>query len=268
MNSSTQWPAWLEHALEAARLAVTCLRHHARQRHRLVVEQKGLNEFVSQADHDAERHIVQHLRQHCPQHGILAEESGRHDGEQGRWVIDPLDGTTNFLHGVPQYAVSIALEINDRPVLAVVADVERQEYFTAIRGQGAWLNGQQLQVSPQKRLEGALLGTGTPYRDASIVDRYAEWMKALIRANTAGIRRPGAAALDLAWLAAGRFDAFFEYGLARWDAAAGILLIEEAGGQVTGFDGNPPRFPPGDLIASNGHLQTAMLELAQPFARE
>ncbi len=260
--------ATLNIALEAARKAVACLQAHARQRAALVVEHKGLNEFVSQADHEAEQIIVEHLQRHCPQHAILAEESGHHAGGEGLWIIDPLDGTTNFLHGVPQYAVSIALEMDGQAQLAVVADVEREEYFTAIRGQGAWLGGKPIRVSAQPVLEGALLATGTPYRDASIIDPYAGWMTALIRANTAGIRRPGAAALDLAWLACGRFDAFFEYGLARWDVAAGALLIEEAGGKISGLDGHPARFPPGDIIASNGPLHPAMLTVAQPFQRQ
>jgi myo-inositol-1(or 4)-monophosphatase len=198
----------------------------------LKVDSKGRNDFVSEIDRKSEADIIATIRRSYPQHAILAEESGRSGSDEYVWIIDPLDGTTNFLHGFPVFAVSIAVEHRGRLQHAVVFDPKRQEFFTASRGDGAQLEGKKIRVSSQRTLEGALIGTGLPFRMAAAhVDAYLAMLK-VIMSTAAGVRRPGAAALDLAYVAAGRLDGFWEFGLSPWDTAAGTLLIQEAGGRV------------------------------------
>ena len=198
----------------------------------LKIDSKGRNDFVTDIDRKAEADIIATIRRSHPQHAFLAEESGRSGDNEFVWIIDPLDGTTNFLHGFPTFAVSIALEHKGRLQHAVVYDPMRQEFFTASRGDGAQLEGKKIRVSTQRTLEGSLIGTGFPFRaGTTYVDEYLAMLK-VIMSSAAGVRRPGAAALDLAYVAAGRIDGFWEFGLSPWDTAAGTLLIQEAGGQI------------------------------------
>jgi myo-inositol-1(or 4)-monophosphatase len=198
----------------------------------LKIDTKGRNDFVTDIDRQAEADIIATIRRTHPDHAFHGEESGRTGEGEYVWIIDPLDGTTNFLHGFPTFAVSIACEHRGRLQHAVVYDPMRQELFTASRGDGAQLDGKKIRVSTQRTLEGSLIGTGFPYRMAAAhIDDYLAILKAVMNV-AAGVRRPGAASLDLAYVAAGRVDGFWEFGLAPWDTAAGTLLIQEAGGRV------------------------------------
>ncbi len=221
---------------------------------------KGKNDFVTQVDRLAETEIIEALQRAYPQHAILAEESGASGDSEYTWVIDPLDGTTNFLHGFPQFAVSIALLFQGRPQQAVIYDPLRQELFTASRGRGAQLNNRRIRVSNRIDLDGALLGTGFPFREYQNVDAYLRSMKAFM-ATTAGIRRAGAAALDLAYVACGRLDGFWEGGLKQWDMAAGCLLIEEAGGLVGDFVGGSSYLETGNIVAAPPKVFKRMLQV-------
>ncbi len=236
--------------------------------HRIKVEQKGRNDFVSEADRTAERAIIDTILKHYPDHAILAEESGRHGESDHVWVIDPLDGTTNFLHGFPVFCVSIALLVNGRQEHGVIYDPLRQELFTASRGQGAQLDGRRIRVSGETRLDRALLGTGFPYRDAN--KALGPYMKMFTRAieNSAGVRRPGSAALDLAYVAAGRIDAFWETGLSQWDIAGGTLLIREAGGIVSGLDGGENYLDTGHVLTGTPKIYGAVAKLFAPHIKE
>jgi len=233
------------------------------------VDTKGRNDFVTDIDRKAEAEIIATVRRGYPEHAFLAEESGSSGENEYRWIIDPLDGTTNFLHGFPTFAVSIAVEHRGRLQHAVVYDPMRQEFFTASRGEGAQLEGKKIRVSSQRGLEGSLIGTGFPYRSTSpYIDDYLAMLKVIMTA-AAGVRRPGAASLDLAYVAAGRIDGFWEFGLSPWDTAAGTLLIQEAGGRVgtpTGDEyalgsnivaGNPKVYE--ELLAALGPLTPASL---------
>src|ERR1700675_3974311 len=230
----------------------------------LKVDSKGRNDFVTDIDRKAEADIIATIRRSYPQHAILAEESGRSGTDEFVWIIDPLDGTTNFLHGFPTFAVSIALEHKGRLQHAVVYDPMRQEFFTASRGDGAQLEGKKIRVSTQRTLEGSLIGTGFPFRaGATYVGEYLAMLK-VIMASAAGVRRPGAASLDLAYVAAGRIDGFWEFGLSPWDTAAGTLLIQEAGGRV----GTPPgvEYALGsNIVAGNPKVYQALLEALGPL---
>src|SRR5580700_10641990 len=219
-------------AMRAARRAGDLIVKSLSRLDSLKIDTKGRNDFVTDIDRKAEAEIIATIRRSHPDHAILAEESGRSGDSEYVWIIDPLDGTTNFLHGFPTFAVSIAVEHRGRLQHAVVYDPSRQEFFTASRGEGAQLEGKKIRVSSQRGLEGALIGTGFPYRMAAEhVDSYLAILKAVTN-TAAGVRRPGAASLDLAYVAAGRMDGFWEFGLAPWDTAAGTLLIQEAGGRV------------------------------------
>lgn len=234
---------------------------------KLKVEQKGRNDFVSDADRNAERAVIDVILKHYPDHAILAEESGQQGESDYVWVIDPLDGTTNFLHGFPVFCVSIALLHKGRPEHAAVYDPLRQELFTASRGAGAQLDGRRIRVSKSTMLERALLGTGFPYRDSNLaLDPYlAMFRKAL--ENTAGVRRPGSAALDLCYVAAGRIDGFWETGLKAWDIAAGALLIREAGGIISGLDGSENYLDSGHVLTGTPKIYTALARLFAPDIR-
>lgn len=235
---------------------------------RLTVEQKGRNDFVSEADRKAERAVIETIHKHYPEHAILAEESGSHGESDHLWVIDPLDGTTNFLHGFPVFCVSVALLIDGRQEHAAIYDPLRQELFTASRGQGAQLDGRRIRVSGETRLDRALLGTGFPYRDSN--KSLGPYMKMFSRAieNTSGVRRPGSAALDLAYVAAGRIDAFWETGLAQWDIAGGTLMIREAGGIVSGLDGSENYLETGHVLAGTPKIYSALAKLFAPDIKE
>jgi myo-inositol-1(or 4)-monophosphatase len=224
---------------------------------------KGLNDFVTSIDHAAEAEIINILKTAYPHHAFLAEESGASGNADTTWIIDPLDGTTNFMHGFPQFAVSIACQVNDRIEHAVVYDPMRQEIFTATRGSGAYLENRRLRVSRQRTLQGALIGTGFPYREnLHYLDPYMAMLKTVMQ-TAAGVRRPGAAALDLAYVAAGRTDAFFEIGLKAWDTAAGTLLIRESGGLVGTLDGGEYR-QNGNIVAGNPRVYMALIEALAP----
>ncbi len=251
-------------AMRAARRAGDIIARSSDQIDQLTIENKADNDFVSEVDRKAEQEIIYTLRKAYPNHAILAEETGHHAGDDYEWIIDPLDGTTNFIHGFPHYAVSIALRHKGRLDQAVVYDPMRQEMFTASKGGGAQLNGKRIRVSDRKGLKGALLGTGIPFRDdLPYLDAYLNMLKALLP-GSAGVRRPGSAALDLAYLAAGRLDGFWEFGLQQWDMAAGVLLVEEAGGLVSDFNGGFTHMQTGNVVAAPPRVFKAMLQAIKP----
>ena len=250
-------------AVRAAREAGRVITRNFNRVDRLTVADKGRHDFVTEVDRNAEAAIIAVLREKYPNHAILAEESGAQAGNEYEWVIDPLDGTTNFLHGIPQFAVSIALKVKGRLDIGVVYDPVKEEMFTASRGEGALLNDRKIRVSNRKGLEGALLGTGIPYRDLRFMDNYLGMMKDLAQ-DTAGIRRPGSAALDFAYVACGRTDGFWELGLSEWDFAAGALLVREAGGLVTDIGGGERFLETGNVIASSIKVHNAMLRRIRP----
>ncbi|MCO6412173.1 MAG: inositol-1-monophosphatase [Thiogranum sp.] len=251
-------------AVRAARNAGDIIIRHASRIDQLTITSKERNDFVSEVDRQAENEIIAIIRKAYPDHSVLAEESGSHQGkDEFQWIIDPLDGTTNFLHGFPQFAVSIALKHRGRLDQAVVYDPMRQELFTASRGSGAFLDNRRIRVTNQKALTGALLGTGFPYSDHRHLDAYLGMFRALIK-DTAGIRRPGSAALDLAYVAAGRLDGFWEIGLNPWDMAAGVLLVHEAGGLVGDFSGGHDYMQSGNIVAATPKLFPAILREIRP----
>ncbi|QIK38052.1 inositol monophosphatase [Caldichromatium japonicum] len=251
-------------AVRAARQAGKIILRFADRVDSLKYEDKSRNDFVSEVDRAAETAIIQELRARFPHHAILAEESGAQEGRsEFLWVIDPLDGTTNYLHGFPQFAVSIALLYRGQLECAVVYDPLREELFTAARGEGALLNDRRIRVANRQSLAGALIGTGFPFRDHRHIDAYLGMFKDMTLA-TAGIRRPGSASLDLAYVACGRTDGFWELGLSPWDCAAGALLIREAGGIVTDLAGGTGFLDTGNLVAANPSVHRAMLGLIAP----
>lgn len=256
-------------AVRAARQAGNLIARSADHVDSLSVASKARNDFVSEVDRAAEREIIQIIRKAYPGHGILAEESGSDRGRQDefQWIIDPLDGTTNFLHGFPQFAVSIALTYRGKLDQAVVYDPVSQDLFTASRGSGAQLNGRRIRVTKRKSLEGALLGTGFPFRQQHYLDAYLETFKALF-GQVADVRRAGSAALDLAYVAAGRLDGFWEFGLSPWDMAAGALLVQEAGGVVSDFAGDGDFMETGNIIAGNLNILAGIQRSIRPHLPE
>jgi myo-inositol-1(or 4)-monophosphatase len=254
-------------AVRAARSAGDLILRSTDNIGHLQIDQKGKNDFASEVDRKAEREIINIIRAAYPDHAILAEESGAHKGNEFVWIIDPLDGTTNFLHGFPQYAVSIALKHKGKLEVGVIYDPLRDELFTAKRGGGAMLNNRRIRVTKQSGMKGALIGTGFPFKTATHVDAYVGMFKA-ITTDSAGIRRAGSAALDLAYVAAGRLDGFWEIGLMEWDMAAGILLIKEAGGVITDFSFNDKYIESGNLIAGNPKMHQLMYQLIEPHVTE
>ncbi len=250
-------------AVRAARSAGDIILRSSDNIGHLKIDQKGKNDFASEVDRTAEREIINIIRTAYPDHAILAEESGEHQGNDFVWVIDPLDGTTNFLHGFPQYAVSIALKHKGRLEVAVIYDPLRDELFTAKRGGGAMLNSRRLRVTNQTSMKGALIGTGFPFKTDLHLDAYVGMFKT-ISMQAAGIRRAGAAALDLAYVAAGRLDGFWEIGIMEWDMAAGILLIKEAGGVVTDFSFNDNYLASGNVIAGSPKMHQMLYQLIEP----
>ena len=220
--------------------------------------EKSRNDFVTEVDRRAEEVIIGAIRKAYPGHAILAEESGAQGDSECQWIIDPLDGTTNFLHGFPQFAVSVALRRKGELEHAIVYDPLRQELFTASRGGGAQLNNHRIRVAGRNSLKGALIGTGFPFRSFHRIDAYLEELKQLT-SLTAGLRRPGSAALDLAYVACGRLDGFWEYGLRVWDIAAGALLIREAGGCVSNLDDGGQSIDSGNIAAGNPSIHDLLL---------
>ena len=257
--------ATLNIAVKAARRAATVINRASTQLDLLTVQSKSPNDFVTEVDRAAEQAIIEVLRDAFPGHGILAEESGESGPEsEFTWIIDPLDGTTNFIHGLPQYAVSIAQTKNGVLEHAVVYDPNTNEMFTASRGAGAFLNDRRIRVSRRTRLNESLIGTGFPFRQFDHVDAYLAMFKELTQ-KTAGIRRPGAASLDLAYVAAGRFDGFWEMGLSPWDMAAGVLLIQEAGGLVSDLSGEANYLATGNLVAGSPKIFGQLLPIIQAW---
>ena len=237
-------------AVKAARRAGSIINRAALEGGALEVKSKNKNDFVTQVDKAAEQAILGVIRAAYPDHSVLAEESGSLPGARPEylWVIDPLDGTTNYIHGFPQYCVSIALEHKGVPTHGVVYDPGKNELFTASRGRGAFLDDRRIRVSKCSRLQDALVGTGFPYKEVDRIDAYLRQVKSVMT-SAAGVRRAGAAALDLAYVAAGRLDGFWEAGLARWDMAAGALLIQEAGGLVSDLQGASAYADKGEIAA-------------------
>lgn len=252
-------------AIKAARRAGNTINRNANDVDRIRVETKAANDFVTEVDRAAEAAIIETLLDAYPGHGILAEESGVSAGNpdsEFQWIIDPLDGTTNFIHGFPQYAVSIALAKNGVLDQAVVYDPTRNELFTASKGAGAMLNDRRIRVSRRTKLAESLIATGFPFREFDHVDAYLAMFKDICQ-KTAGIRRPGSAALDLCYVACGRVDAFWELGLAPWDMAAGALIVQEAGGLVSDLSGESGYLKTGNVVAGTPKVFGQMLPIIQ-----
>jgi myo-inositol-1(or 4)-monophosphatase len=245
-------------AVRAARRAGEIIVRSMSRLDSLHVASKGRNDFVTEVDRAAEQEIIAVIHKAYPNHAILAEESGASGIDDTLWIIDPLDGTTNFVHGNPVFCVSIACQHKGRLEHGVVYDPLRQELFTASNGDGAHLDNRRMRVSAQRTLDGALVATGFPYRaNQRYIDAYMGMLKTVML-KSAGVRRPGSAALDLAYVAAGRVDAFWEIGLSPWDTAAGSLLIQEAGGRIGTLTGDPYT-QKGNIVAGTPRVYTALL---------
>jgi myo-inositol-1(or 4)-monophosphatase len=259
----------LNTAIQAARAAGKIINRAALDLASVSVSQKQVNDYVTDVDEKAEAVIIGTLLQAYPQHGIWAEESGRTQGQKNAayvWIIDPLDGTTNFIHGFPVYCVSIALQIEGKIEHALVFDPTRNDLFIASKGRGAYLNNQRLRVSSRSRLSESLVATGFALRPGQNLSAY-QALLANVTGKVAGVRRPGAAALDLAYVAAGYTDAFFEPGLQAWDVAAGSLLVTEAGGLVGNFTGEGPFLESQECLAANPKIYGQLLPLLSQFSK-
>jgi myo-inositol-1(or 4)-monophosphatase len=256
-------------AIKAARAAGAIINRASLDLDVLKVGNKGPNDFVSEVDQAAEQAIIEVLLEAYPGHGILAEESGRQHGAKHSdfvWIIDPLDGTTNFLHGFPVYAVSIALAHRGQVQQAVVYDPTRNDLFYASRGRGAFLNDKRLRVSKRTRIGDALIGTGFPFRKGDNFKRYVKMFEEVMQ-SCAGLRRPGAAALDLCYVAAGYYDGFFETGLNPWDVAAGSLIITEAGGLIGNFTGEADYLYQREVVAGTPKVYGQLVQILAPYTR-
>jgi len=254
----------LNAAEEVARVGARELARFWRRLDDSQVSEKARNDLVSAADQASEAAIMKEIGRRYPEHRILSEEAGDTGGAPGAptWIVDPLDGTTNFVHGIPQWAISVAIAVDDRVQIGVILDPLRDDVFRAARGHGTWWNGEKVTVSKRTGLAGALLATGFPFRAHSLLDAYlAIFRDVFLRAKA--IRRPGAAALDLAWTAAGLFDGFFEFRLSAWDVAAGSLLVEEAGGVVTDMDGGDGYLSSGNLVCGTPGVHAELIEAVQ-----
>ena len=250
-------------ALRAARKAGELIERALERVDVVAFEEKGRNDFVTEIDQASEKEIIYHLRKAYPDHTIVGEETGRSEGDSDyEWIIDPLDGTTNFIHGIPHFAISIACLYKGQIQHAVVLDPIKREEFTASRGKGAALNGRRIRVSNRRSLDGALIGTGIPFNGYAM-ENMMPYLTALqeIAGQTAGIRRPGAAALDLAYVAAGRFDGFWEMNLKSWDIAAGLLLVKEAGGMVSDFRGGNDCMKTGNVVCASPKVFKPLLQI-------
>ena len=256
-------------AVKAARAAGSLINRAALDVESVRISQKLVNDFVTEVDHAAEKAIIETLLTAYPGHGIWAEESGREHGAQDSefvWIIDPLDGTTNFIHGLPVYCVSIALAVKGKIEQAVVYDPTRNDLFTATKGRGAFMNDRRLRVSKRIRLQDCLLSTGFPFRQGDDFNTYLRMMGDVMQ-RTAGLRRPGSAALDLAYVAAGFTDGFFETGLQPWDTAAGSLLVTEAGGLVGNFSGDANFLEQQECMAGNPRVYGQLVSILGKYSK-
>jgi myo-inositol-1(or 4)-monophosphatase len=254
----------LSNAVKAARRAGNIITRASDDIGALKIQTKTYNDFVTEVDKAAEQAIIETLKDLYPTHGFLGEESGESNSESEYiWIIDPLDGTTNFLHGMPQYCISIALQERGVLTQGLVYDPNRNDLFTATKGRGAFLNDKRIRVSQRTKLQQAMVGTGFPFRDFTHLETYMAMLSDMIK-KTSGIRRPGSAALDLAYVAAGWYDGFWEIGLSAWDIAAGGLLVQEAGGIVADFEGNESWLQTGNILAANPKIFAQMLQTLTP----
>ena len=256
-------------AIKAARAAGAVINRASLDVEAVRISQKQVNDFVTEVDQNSERVIIETLLAAYPDHGILAEESGATHGNPNAdhiWIIDPLDGTTNFIHGFPFYCVSIALQAQGRLEQAVVYDPTRNDLFTASKGRGAFMNDRRIRVSKRTRLEECLLSTGFPFRPEDDFDKYLRLMGDVMQ-RTTGLRRPGAAALDLAYVAAGFSDGFFELGLQPWDMAAGALLITEAGGLVGNFTGDSDFLEHKECLAAPPRIYAQLVPIVKKYSK-
>ena len=265
MNRSAQYSAIVNVMVQAARKAARSLVRDFGEVEHLQVSQKGPSDFVTAADLRAEKILREELERARPGYGFLLEEAGPIQGTDRthRFIVDPLDGTLNFLHGIPHFAISIGLEREGQIVAALVYNPVQDELFTAERGRGAFLNNRRLRVSARRDLSEAVLATGIPFRGKPEPERFREELERVM-GSLAGIRRFGSAALDLAYVAAGRYEGFWERNLAPWDIAAGILLVREAGGQVRDLDGGEDPLPTGNVLATNDALNISIARLLRP----
>jgi len=249
-------------AVKAARRAGSIITRASEDIGSLTINDKGFNDFVSEVDLASEKEIIRVLKTAYPDHAFLGEESGLTHQADNIWIIDPLDGTTNFLHGFPQYCISIALEQKGEITQAVIYDPNRNALFTATKGQGAYLNQRRIRVSNKSKLKDSVLGTGFPFRDFQHLPVYLKIFEEVVR-GTSGIRRPGSAALDLAYVAAGWFDGFFEINLSKWDIAAGGLLVTEAGGMVSDFSEKEGWIESGNIVATTPKIYEPLIKIIQ-----
>jgi myo-inositol-1(or 4)-monophosphatase len=250
-------------AVKAARRAGNVINRASRNLDTVAFREKAVNDFVSEVDREAEQAVIRTLRDAYPAHSILAEESGASGESEYQWIIDPLDGTTNFIHGFPQYCVAIALKHRELVTQAVIYDPSRNDLFTATRGRGAYLNDQRMRVSKRTQLRASLIGTGFPFRQLEHMEVYLAILRDMMK-GAAGVRRAGSAALDLAYVAAGRLDGFWEFGLSPWDMAAGALLVTEAGGLVGDLAGENRYLQTGNIVAGNPKVFVELLRAMSP----
>lgn len=250
---------------EVAKIAGDFIARERKSFQHSMVEYKGAHDLVSYVDREAEKLIITRLSELLPEAGFIGEEgTGDKTGESYNWVIDPLDGTTNFIQGIPVYSVSVGLICDGIPVLGVVYEIGQQETFYAWKDGGAWLNGEPIRVSDRTDLNQALLATGFPYINFEKLDAYLEFLKWTMR-NSRGVRRIGSAAVDMVYVACGRFDAFWEYDLKPWDVAAGVIIVREAGGIVKDFDGGDNFLFGRTILASSPHVETAIFTSLKHF---
>lgn len=261
-------------ALRAARKGAEVLEKAVQHRDLIKIEEKAKNDYVTEVDKAVEKEVMYHLRKAYPEHKMLGEESGLTEGRDGKesdyqWIIDPIDGTTNFINNIPHFAISVACTYKGRLEHGIVLDPVKREEFTASRGKGAALNGRRIRVSERKSLSGSLIATGIPFNQKTLehLQPYLQTMEAVLQSNSAGIRRMGAASLDLAYVAAGRVDGFWEMKLQPWDMAAGILLIQEAGGFVGDFVGGNSMMDSGNVVCGNSKVFKELVSLTGKYLK-
>ncbi len=265
MSNQLNFPILTGEVVELAKSVAGYLKHEIARLNRGAVEAKGLNNFVTYVDKTAEERIMSGLEKLLPEAGFIAEETeNTRKGERYNWVIDPLDGTTNYIHGIPLYSISIALLDNEKVVMGMVHEANLNETFYAWKDSPAYLNGHKIGVSKAEKLSDSLMATGFPYYDYSKLNPYLALFKYLMQ-NTHGIRRLGSAAVDLAYTACGRFEGFYEYGLNSWDVAAGAFIVQQAGGMVTDFNGDDDFIFGREIIATNRFIHHEFLEVLKSF---